>query len=336
MTPTAPPLHDPLPTHRLKLSAIAGASGLIDPVFLNTPAYECEPLSEALGCRLTLKVETTNPIRCFKGRGASLLIERRWASGALAGKVMVGASAGNWGQALAFACRARGVPLIMYASIYANPLKIARIKAMGAEVRLHGADFDAAKTEAGAFAASQPSSHVMLADGLDPEASEGAGTIAFELLSRGRRSEIILVPLGNGAMLTGIARWVKAVDPSIRVIGVQARGADAMEKSWRGGTLVFPPSVDTIADGIGVRVPIAEAVEDMRGIVDDVVLVDDRSIIEAMRLLHREAGLLSEPSGASGLAPLIEQPALYKGAQVAAVICGANITREQFAALGVG
>ncbi len=72
--------------------------------------------------------------------------------------------------------------------------------------------------------------------------------------------------------------------------------------------MIFPPAVNTIADGIGVRVPIAEAVEDMRGIVDDVVLVDDRSIIEAMRLLHREAGLLGEPSGASGIAPLIEQP----------------------------
>jgi threonine dehydratase len=264
------------------------------------------------------------------------LIESRWSSGTLANKVVVGASAGNWGQALAFACRARGVPLVMYASTHANPLKIARIKAMGAEVRLNGADFDAAKAEAEAFAASHPLSHVMLADGLDPEASEGAGTIALELLNQGKRPEIILVPLGNGAMLTGMARWVKALDPSIRVIGVQAKGADAMEKSWRSGMLVFPSAIDTIADGIGVRVPIAEAVEDMRGIVDDVVLVDDRSIIEAMRVLHQKAGLLSEPSGASGLAPLIENPSLYKGARVATVICGANITGEQFTQWGIG
>ncbi|MGL4488620.1 MAG: pyridoxal-phosphate dependent enzyme, partial [Rhizobiaceae bacterium] len=121
------------------------------------------------------------------------------------------------------------------------------------------------------------------------------------------------------------------IDPTIRVIGIQAKGADAMEKSWRSGTLVFPPAVDTIADGIGIRVPIAEAVEDMRGIVDDVVLVDDHSIIEAMRLLHQTAGLISEPSGASGIAALIEQPSLYKGARVATIVCGANITREQFA-----
>jgi threonine dehydratase len=332
MKPDITTLVDPMPTHRLSLDVIASASMRIDPVFLHSPCFDSEPLNDALGTSLTLKVETINPIRSFKGRGASLLIESRIQSGALTGKTIVGASAGNWGQALAHACRRRGLPLIMYASETANPLKVDRIRHLGAEVRLVGEDFDASKMEAQRFSGAHPQSHVMVADGLDVEAAEGAGTIAVELLEQVTKPDIILVPLGNGAMLTGIARWAKAADSRIKIIGVQAKGADAMEKSWRSGALVFPPSISTIADGIGVRVPIKEAVEDMRGLVDDVVLVDDSSIIEAMRLLHRKAGLLSEASGAAGLAPLIETPAHFKGARVATIVCGSNVTREQFAA----
>jgi threonine dehydratase len=137
------------------------------------------------------------------------------------------------------------------------------------------------------------------------------------------------VPLGNGALLTGVARWAKAADPAIRIIGVQAQGADAMEKSWRTGQLVFPPAVATIADGIGVRVPIAEAVEDMRGIVDDVVLVHDQDIITAMQLLFRTAGLMAEPSGAAGVAALCAFPRLFAGRRVASIICGSNLTEAQ-------
>ena len=102
-----------------------------------------------------------------------------------------------------------------------------------------------------------------------------------------------------------------------------------MEKSWRTGRLVFPPAVATIADGIGVRVPIAEAVEDMRDIVDEVVLVSDADIIAAMRLLFRTAGLLAEPSGAAGLAAIAAHPEHFSGRRVATVICGSNLTDAQ-------
>jgi threonine dehydratase len=194
-------------------------------------------------------------------------------------------------------------------------------------VRLSGIDFDAAKAEAEAFAVA--GGGTMLADGLDQEAAEGAGTIAVELLAGAAKPECIIVPLGNGAMLTGIARWAKAAAPATQIIGVQSSGADAMEKSWRSGTLVFPPSINTIADGIGVRVPIAEAVEDMSGIVDDVHLVEDAAIIDAMRLLYREAGLVTEPSGAAGIAAVLTRPAAFRGKRVAVVICGGNLTVEQ-------
>jgi threonine dehydratase len=318
---------DPMPSHRLSLDNIRCAASLIDPVFLGSPQYNCEPLSEALGCTLTLKLETSNPIRSFKGRGASFLIHERNKAGALKGRRIIGASAGNWGQALAYTCRAYGLPLTLFAATAANPMKVARMRALGAEVRLHGADFDAAKLEAQAFTAA--GGGLMVADGLDPEAAEGAGTMAVELLAGTEKPDCLVVPLGNGAMLTGIARWAKAVAPSIEIIGVQARGADAMERSWRTGTLEFPPSIATIADGIGVRVPIPEAVTDMTGIVDDVHLVEDAAIIDAMRLMHRKAGIVTEPSGAAGVAAILSRKDHFKRRRIATIICGGNLTVEQ-------
>jgi threonine dehydratase len=319
---------DPMPQHRLGLDRIRSAMDRIDPVFLRTPHYACEALNDRLGCTVTLKVETANPIRSFKGRGASFLIRERAASGALRGRQIVGSSAGNWGQALAYACRAERLPLILYAATTANPLKVARMRALGAEVRLLGIDFDAAKIAATAFA--EATGGLMLADGHDPEAAEGAGTIAVEIMAEATKPDCIVVPLGNGAMLTGIARWAKAVAPETTIIGVQAVGADAMEKSWRSGQLVFPSAIATIADGIGVRVPIAEAVDDMQGIVDDVHLVDDGTIIAAMRLTCDEAGLITEPSGAVGIAAILSRPEVFRGKRVAVVICGSNLTRKDF------
>jgi threonine dehydratase len=321
------PSSDSFPDHRIRLAEIVRAHSVIDPVFLNSPQYDCEPLSAALGCRVTLKVETINPIRSFKGRGADFLIANLKAAAALMGQPIVGASAGNWGQALAYSCRAADLPLILYASVNANPLKVERMRALGAEVRLAGVDFDASKVAAKAFA--DASGLRMVADGLDVEASAGAGTMALELLGRGAQYDAVLVPLGNGAMLTGIARWFKAVAPATHVYGVCAAGADAMEKSWRGGSILLPASIATIADGIGVRVPIPEAVADMNGVVDDVLLVDDTAIIDAMRLLHQQAGLISEPSGAAGVAALMAHRELFAGKRVATIVCGGNLTEEQ-------
>jgi threonine dehydratase len=324
--PLLPP--DPDPAHRIALTDIAAAPSRIPREFRDTPQYVCEPLGDALGATLTLKVETANPIRSFKGRGASVLISRLIeATGTSPRTPLVGASAGNWGQALAYACRTAEWPLVLFAAESANPLKVERMRGLGAEVRLAGEDFDAAKQAAEAFAAAQ--GWRMAVDGRDVDASVGAGTIGYELCASGASFDAVLVPLGNGALLTGVGRWIKAASPGTRVIGVQARGADAMERSWRTGTLVFPERIDTIADGIGVRVPIASAVADMRTTVDDVVLVDDAALMEAMRLLHRHAGLVVEPSGAAGVAAMLVAPAAYRDMRVATVVCGGNLTPAQ-------
>jgi threonine dehydratase len=308
--------------HRLSLARIEHALDVIDPVFLNTPQYRAESLEAILGCRLVVKVETLNPIRSFKGRGTSLVV-----AGLPAGTMIVCASAGNFGQAMAYAGRARGIQVIVYASVNANPLKLERMRALGAEVRLHGEDFDAAKLEARRFAAEH--TVPMVEDSLEPATGEGAGTIGVELLHYPEPFDQLLVALGNGALLTGIGRWVKAHAPATQMIGVAAAGAPAMVESWRSGQIVTYDRIDTIADGIGVRLPVPEAVADMRGTVDDALLVRDQTILAAMRLIHQQLGLVVEPSGAVGIAAIMEHPERFRDQLVATVLCGGNLTPQQ-------
>jgi threonine dehydratase len=318
--------NDPSPDHRLPLTKFIAAQKLIDRVFLNSPQYNCEPLSDGLGCALTLKVETANPIRSFKGRGADYLVQSIPAEEF----PIVSASAGNWGQALAYSCRKNQRELIIFASLNASPLKVERMRALGAEIRLEGKDFDASKIAAEAFAAAN--NLRMVADGLDPQASIGAGTIAMELLQHKASYDAVLVPCGNGAMLTGIGRWFKAVSPDTKIIGVQSRGADAMEKSWRSGKIVTHDSIATIADGIGVRVPIPAAIDDMEETVDEMILVDDATIIQGMKLAFDAAGYVLEPSGAAGIAAILSNIEMFRDQHIATVLCGGNATVQQIRA----
>jgi peptide deformylase len=321
------------PMHRLSLARIAEAARCIDPVFLRTPQLVCEPIAERLGCELTLKVETVNPIRSFKGRGADFLVGTLVARGERG--PLVCASAGNFGQGMAYACRKRGVPLTVFTARAANPLKLDRMRALGAELVIDGEDFESAKQAGRRWAAEHGARFIE--DGQEPEISEGAGSIAVELLERGDAFDAVVVPVGDGALLNGIARWTKAASPSTRVIGVCSSGAPAMAASWRGGAgaVVQSPRIDTIADGIAVRAPIAASLHDMRGTVDDIVEVDDGALIEAMRLVHAHAGLVTEPAGVAGLAALIARRVDAAGSRMATVICGGNATAEQLAAFRI-
>ena len=315
------------PVSRLSLGNLVEASTHIDPVFTNTPQYECEALSAELGTRLTLKVETVNPIRSFKGRGASYFVSKSVEAGRVLKEGFVCASAGNFGQALAYVCRTHNLPLTVFAAENANPLKVERMRALGADVRLQGADFDGAKSIGREWALSRRIAFIE--DGREPWITEGAGTIGRELVSRDEAFDAVLVPLGNGALLNGVARFVKAATPSTEIIGVSALGAPAMERSWRngpGGALVETPTADTIADGVAVRVPIPEAVADMHGLVDDVVLVEDDVTRQAMLMIRQHTGIVAEPAGALGVAAILADPGRYAGRRIATILCGGNTT----------
>jgi threonine dehydratase len=315
----------PNTTHStLSLEQIERAATVIDPVFRNSPQFESEPLSSAVGCNLVLKIETLNPIRSFKGRGADYFVSTLEPDAKL-----ICASAGNFGQAMAYACRKRGMPLTVFASVNANPLKLERMRALGANLILAGEDFDAAKLAAKRHAAEVGAR--MIEDGLEPRISEGAGTIGLELAgyapSDSWALDVVLVPLGNGALATGVGRAIHARSPNTRVIAVSASGAPAMEQSWRTQQLVILEQIETIADGIGVRVPIPEAVAEMQHTIDEVILIDDAATLKAMKLLHQHLGLIVEPSGAIGVAAAALER--FRGLRVATVICGGNLTEAQ-------
>jgi len=200
------------------------------------------------------------------------------------------------------------------------------MRALGAAVRQVGEDFDAAKERGREWA--RETGVPFVEDGLEPWITEGAGTIGAELLASDEAFDAILVPLGNGALVSGVGRYVKALSPATEVIGVCASGAPAMERAFRAGSSAAisaaETQVKTIADGLAVRIPVREAVADMQGLVDDVLLVDDARLREAMELAEHHAELVLEPSGAAGLAAVRSFPERFAGLNLATILTGAN------------
>jgi threonine dehydratase len=304
------------------LDAIREATATINPVFRDSPQFVAEELSERTGLRLLCKVETINPIRSFKGRGCDYLLQRLdHSTGPL-----VTASAGNFGQGLAYAARARGVPAVVFASETASPLKVERMRALGAEVRLIGHDLDAAKQVARAWAAAK--GYRFIEDGREPEIVAGAGTIAVELCRWRVPIEAVVVPIGNGALAAGVGAWFKAYSPATRIIGVVAESAPAMLLSWREGKPITTDSAATIADGIAIRDPVPEAVARLAGVVDEVIAVDDGQIVAAMRMVFERLGLVVEPAGAAGLAGVLDLAEALRDRLVAVPLCGGNLAPE--------
>ena len=313
---------------RLDLDRIRGASTSIDPVFLDTPQYECEPLGEALGCSVILKIETLNPVRSFKGRGTEAAVARLAQSTGPTTAVCA-ASAGNLGQALAYSGARRRIPVTVVAARTANRFKIERIRALGATIRLEGDDIEDARQLARRIA-DDDGVH-LVEDSLDLDTCEGAATIGLELLEQGPHLDVLLIALGGGALASGVGTVAKALAPHVEVVGIQPVGAPAMALSWRKGTVVETPVIDTIADGVAGRCPIPEVLDDLLAVLDDVVLVGEDSIMAGMRLLLQHAGVVAEPSAALGVAAVLENRERFAGRRVATIVCGGNVTVEDYA-----
>ncbi|WP_416797355.1 threonine ammonia-lyase [Ciceribacter azotifigens] len=309
--------------HLPSIDGILSAYDAIDPLFVDTPLIRHDAADAELRLTLHAKVETLNPLRSFKGRGTDWLLQTMSSTGI----PLVAASAGNFGQGLAHAAAKRGRKAIIFAATNANPLKIAAMRGLGAEVLLHGEDFDAAKVEARRFSAEK--GYAFVEDGAHAAIAEGAGTIALELTrqseKRGIALDAMLVPLGNGALLTGVGTWIKARMPSCRVIGVVAAKAPAMLLSWERGEYLPTPSAPTSADGIAVREPVPYALESMKMTVDDVWTVGEETIRSAMRFCQQHYGLVVEPAGAAGVAAALEHRQRLKGESVATILCGGNV-----------
>jgi len=301
---------------RLDLGRVRAARTVIDPVFLDTPQYDCEPLGEVLGCRMVLKVETLNPVRSFKGRGTETVLARGTQ------RAVVCASAGNLGQALAYGGRRRGMDVTVVASSAAHPLKLARTRALGAEVVLVDGDIDVALETAADLAARTGAS--LVRDSFDLDTCEGAATIGLELAALPGDLDVVLVSLGAGAMASGVGFALRRLRPGVRTVCVQPERAPAMTLALRAGRAVEVGPPDTIADGVAGRSVLPEVLADLAAVVDDAVLVSEAAIVEAMHLVHEHAGLVVEPAAALGVAAVLESDGRFAGLRVATVLCGSN------------
>ncbi|MFD5825741.1 threonine/serine dehydratase [Lentzea sp. NPDC060358] len=309
---------------RLDLTRIRSARGLIDPVFLDTPLYRCEALDPVLGCAVSIKLETANPVRSFKGRGAELVASGLAAAGE---RALVCASAGNLGQAAAWSGRRRGLDVTVVASRRATPAKLDRVRALGARLELVDGDHERARDRAAAIAARDGIR--LLEDSLDIETCEGAATIGLEPAEAGP-FDAVLVALGGGAMATGVGHVLKALAAGVEVICVQPSGAPAMTLSWRARRVVTTGTAVTIADGVAGRRPIPEVLADLLLVADDAVLVEEASIVAGMRALLDHAGLVAEPSAALGIAAVLEDPDRFAGRHVVTVLCGSNVDVDAY------
>jgi threonine dehydratase len=297
----------------LSLQRIERASTEIDPVFLGTPQFVDERLSAALGREVLVKVETVNPIGSFKGRGAwtlahSLEPERTW----------VCSTAGNFGQGVAYAARARGARTRIFVTSRAPRAKAERMRALGAEVEVCDRPEEAARSHARAN-----DDCLLIVDGLHPEVAEGAGTIGVELATAGP-IDTAVVQIGDGALISGVARWLKEHRPGVRIVGVCAEGAPAMARSFAAGHPVRADGSGTIAAPLAIKTPVPESLARVTELVDDIVLVSDDDMLQAAATLRDALSLHIEPAGAAGVAALARHGATIPGERVAVLLTGAG------------
>jgi threonine dehydratase len=305
-----PARHDEL-TVDLSLERIEASLGEIDPVFLDTPQFVSDRLSNALGREVVVKVETLNPIGSFKGRGTCVLARKLDPS-----RIWVCATAGNFGQGLAYAARQWDATTHIFVAPDAPAGKVERMRALGARIDTHDRPASAAREHAAASA-----DRVLVVDGLDPAIAEGAGTIGVELTATGQ-IDTAVVQLGDGALIAGVARWLKS-QADTKVVGVCASGAPAMARSFAARRPISNAGTGTIAGALAITAPVPESLARIIELVDEVVLVDDDEIQAAMTLIADSVGVLVEPAGAAGVAAVSRYSEQLSGERVAVLLTGA-------------
>ncbi|BDY12202.1 threonine ammonia-lyase [Hydrogenimonas cancrithermarum] len=306
----------------IRLEDIKAAHERVLKVAVKTPFSYAPKLSEASGYEVYLKKENLQTTGSFKIRGAfnkiaSLGDEERK-------KGVVAASAGNHAQGVALAAKQFGIPATIVMPETTPLTKVDGVKSYGAEVVLSGSNYDEAYAYAVKFA--KEKGRVFVHPFADEQVIAGQGTIALEIFDKCERPDAILVPVGGGGLISGIAVAVKAISPATKVIGVAAAGAPAMKLSFDAKKPIDTTSVRTIADGIAVRDTSPTTLEYILRYVDDMLLVDDEEIANAILYLLEKQKLVVEGAGAVGVAALIhDKLGLPKGAKVVSILSGGNI-----------
>jgi threonine dehydratase len=267
-----------------------------------------------------LKLESELPTGSFKVRGALYALAAQMRA-APVGSVVT-SSTGNHGAAVAHAARTFGVPATIFLPENPNPAKRARIAALGAEIVEAGRDISSAATAARAHA--DASGAYYLDDITNPHVPAATACIAAEILEQAPDVRTIIVPMGDTALIRGIAAAAKAAQPARRVVGVQAERAPAYTLSWRAHDVISTDTCDTIADGLATRIPQIDNVRAITRLVDDIVLVSDEAIVAAMRRLLLDEHIVAEPAGAASTAAALQLQRLDGPATL--VVTGANLS----------
>jgi threonine dehydratase len=271
-----------------------------------------------------LKHDDYLPLGAFKARGGMNLLGHL--SREERGRGIITASTGNHGQSIAHACRIFGVRALIALPEKANPLKVVALRSLGAELIFHGDIFDEARAYSERLAQEEGYRYVHPAN--EPLLIAGVATQTLEVIEDLPDVEAMILPLGGGSGASGACIVAKAVDPSIRVVAVQAEAAPAGYLSWKRGELVEAP-MGTFAEGLATRVGYELPQSILRKHLDDFVLVSDDEIRRAIGLLIEKAHTLAEGAGAAALAGAIKYRHALKGKKVAITISGANTTLDQ-------
>ena len=311
----------PVPT----LADVLRARAAIAPYLRPTPTIEAAALGAALGCRAYLKCENLTPTGAFKVRGGVNLISTLTPEERARGVIAV--STGNHAQSVAYAARLFGVRAVIYMPAEANPLKVAATRGLGAEVVLTGRDFDEARVAAEERAAREGMRYIHSAN--EPLLIAGVGTYALELLEAVPDLDVIFVPVGAGSGVLGTATVARAVNPAIRVVGVQSEGAPAVYLSWKEGRYVETERIATFAEGLATRQPFELPLQLLPRLVDELMLVSDDELRAGILLLLETARQLVEGAGAAPVAAALRRKEELAGKKVGLVLSGGNITLDQ-------
>ncbi len=306
----------------IALSEIVKAKRQISTTAIKTPCALAPLLSLEVGAEVYLKKENLQITGAYKLRGAynkiaSLNEEERK-------KGVIAASAGNHAQGVAYSARSFGIQATIIMPEATPLLKVSGTKDLGAEVILHGDNYD----EAYAYATSYAKEHELtfIHPFEDPIVIAGQGTVALEMFDEINNLDIIVIPIGGGGLISGMSSAIKQIDPKVRVIGVCAKGAPAMYESFKAKKVINSKSVRTIADGIAVRDVSESNFAHILECVDEIVLVDDEEIATAILFLLERQKLVVEGAGAAGVAAIMHRKFVYNSdTKIGTVLCGGNI-----------
>jgi threonine dehydratase len=304
----------------------------IAPYVLRTPLVRSAWLSELAGASVSLKPESLQRSNAFKARGAFNAVIARLERPGGPPAQLVTASAGNHGRGLAAAAKTFNLPLVVFTPADAPKSKLDAIRRDGADLRPDGRDYDEAERMAKAFAAQTGADFISPYS--DPDVIAGAATVALEMFEDEPNLDTLIVPIGGGGLVSGMATVAKAIKPGCEVIGVELDVANAFQQSVRAGKLVEIDAGTSLADGLGGN-PDPETITFayIQRLVDRIVTVSEEHLAAAIAGLVEAEHLIAEGAGAAATAALVGKRIDVRGCQVGVVISGGNIDRARLAAL---